>query len=286
MSLGDIQKAADEKGMALVDESKSSDDIESQFEDICIEADRLSRIIDPEEKPYESKYQSNEIMDKYRRDFLARKLVSFTGGKKQDYKLAGRFTALIDYRMAKNHMETEEPQSAEPRLADCLDFFFPHLVEKCYAIKEADEDEGEQKPAAVEDVTDGPDPFRTDEPEIKFDFSKWKDGGANIDELPHTLCPIRDESLMQYGNEIIDSLNHMGILWSNRSQINRAFCFLQAAKDAYERLLGARRAGKFAQNNSYRKETEQLHTLTLFYLAQLYGHLGQVGARDCGMEQK
>jgi hypothetical protein len=187
MSLGDIQKAADEKGMALVDDSQSQDDIESQFEDVCIEADRLSRIVDPEEKPYESKYKANEVMDKYRRDFLARKLVSFTGGKKSDYKVSGRFTALLDYRMAKNHMETEEPQSAEPRLADCLDFFFPGLVEKCYAVKEVlGEDDGvpvEDAPA-LEDVTD-----KEEEKKTIFDFAEWKESGADVDQLPHIRYP-------------------------------------------------------------------------------------------------
>jgi hypothetical protein len=278
-SVEDIQRVAKQKGMALVDDSENLDDTESKFEDIIIEADRLSNAVDDEKEPYKSKYAANELMEQARRDFLARKLVSFTNAKTLDYKLNGRFTALLDYRIAKNCMETEEPHNAEPRLLDCLDFFFPDMSDVYYKAVEQDGEHPETDPdtsvPAVEDVTDAEGEGSSSEAVAKFKFDEWMEAGATGAELPD--FDLRDPKLMPYANEVIDTLNHMGILWCNRTYTSRAFLFLKKAERMYEELLAARLAGKLKSTPSSRRQTESLHTHTLFYLAQLYAQLGHAG---------
>jgi hypothetical protein len=58
---------------------------------------------------------------------------------------------------------------------------------------------------------------------------------------------------------ILDVLNQLGILWFNRTQYMRAFCYFKAAESLYERAKSP------VLDTSY--------THTLFYLAQLFGHM-------------
>ena len=62
-SLEDVHKLASDKGMAVVDEQQTTDDLESRFHDVLIEADELSLKQDPETEPYKSKYAANKMME-------------------------------------------------------------------------------------------------------------------------------------------------------------------------------------------------------------------------------
>ena len=62
-SLEDVHKLASDKGMAVVDEQQTTDDLESRFHDVLIEADELSLKQDPETEPYKSKYAANRMME-------------------------------------------------------------------------------------------------------------------------------------------------------------------------------------------------------------------------------
>jgi hypothetical protein len=297
-SIEDIQRVAKSKNMAMVDDSVTNDENESKFEDICIEADRLSHAVDEEKEPYKSKYAANELMEQARRNFLATKLVSFTSAKNLEYKLNGKFTALLDYRIAKNCMETEEPHNAEPRLIDCLDFFFPDMSDAYYRAVEPNGEHPETEDArgaaradapAVEDVTDTAEDEASNsaEPAPRFKFGEWMEEGAMDGTLPD--FDMRDPKLMPYANEVVDTLNHMGILWCNRTYSSRSFLFLKKAERMYDEILAAlytaltmhcthcrydeilaaRLAGTLKSTPSSRRQTESLHTHTLFYLAQV-----------------
>ena len=146
-SLEDVHKLASAKGMAVVNDEAGTDELESQFHDVLIEADELSRKQDPEDEPYKSKYAANELMEKMHKQVLARKLVSQVNNKRADFSECGRMTALLDYRIGANCMNTEEPHRAQPRLEDALSFFMPDLIDKANAI--CDDDAGDEAKQAA-----------------------------------------------------------------------------------------------------------------------------------------
>lgn len=86
----------------------------------------------------------------------------------------------------------------------------------------------------------------------------------------------------------IQALNHLGVLWGNRGEQQKALECLLKAKAVYEShvalpppltdtewLLGDNADGEQPSEWEREKAFESHHTLTLFYLAQVYGHLDQ-----------
>jgi hypothetical protein len=78
----------------------------------------------------------------------------------------------------------------------------------------------------------------------------------------------------------VDALNHMGMLCSEREQHREALAHLVEAKALYERAaaLGASALAPpdlASCATPARARLERLHTHTLFYLAQVHGHLGE-----------
>ncbi|KAG8467503.1 hypothetical protein KFE25_000819 [Diacronema lutheri] len=76
----------------------------------------------------------------------------------------------------------------------------------------------------------------------------------------------------------VDALNHMGMLCSEREQPKQALAHLSEAKALYERA-SAPGASPLAPPDAAcalpaAERLERLHTLTLFYLAQVHAHLG------------
>lgn len=77
----------------------------------------------------------------------------------------------------------------------------------------------------------------------------------------------------------VHALNHMGMLCSEREEAAEALAHLREAKALYERATAAG-AEPLAPPDARcalpaRERLERLHTLTLFYLAQVHGHLGE-----------
>ena len=58
---------------------------------------------------------------------------------------------------------------------------------------------------------------------------------------------------LEFSNEVLDSLNQLGILWCNRAQFKRAQLYLHTAETVYSRTLDARKAGQVRASPSQRK---------------------------------
>mmetsp|Transcript_31830 Transcript_31830/g.79421 ORF Transcript_31830/g.79421 Transcript_31830/m.79421 type:complete len:689 (-) Transcript_31830:408-2474(-) len=77
----------------------------------------------------------------------------------------------------------------------------------------------------------------------------------------------------------VDALNHMGMLCSEREQQPQALAHLTEAKDLYEQAMATNDLGYLTPLDTAcatpaAERLERLHTHTLFYLAQVHGHLG------------
>lgn len=290
-SMADVQKFADDKGMAVVSDDTTTDDLESQFHDCVIEADELSAAADPETEPFKSKYKANEVMIAMHKQLLAQKLISQVNAKRVDHRECGRMVALLDYRIGANHMVTEEPHNAQVRLEDALNFFVPSLVDEAMAISEPREEGEEVEGAAEGAAEEGEEGDEADEPRV-VDVTEEEEAKERAAAAPPPAAPPApaasvfddggrlslSDSCVLHGEELVDTLNQLGILWSNRGETGRAFKFLQGAETAYAQLLEERKAGRARASPSQRKRLEALHTHTLFFLAQVAGHRGDAAA--------
>ncbi len=89
----------------------------------------------------------------------------------------------------------------------------------------------------------------------------------------------------------VQTYNQLGIVWGNRNEQQKALEVLLKAKAVYESHIslsppltsGEWLEGKSNSQDKREKEFENLHTLTLFYLAQVYGNLEQskISAQYC-----
>ena len=89
----------------------------------------------------------------------------------------------------------------------------------------------------------------------------------------------------------MQAYNQLGIIWGNRSEQQKSLEVLLKAKAVYESHIALSPPltstewleGKPVSQDKREKDFENLHTLTLFYLAQVYGNLGQakISAQYC-----
>ncbi|KAH9081407.1 hypothetical protein LEN26_021290 [Aphanomyces euteiches] len=83
---------------------------------------------------------------------------------------------------------------------------------------------------------------------------------ASLESLTSELPPFdTPESFDDQRADIMDLLNQLGILWFNRTSHGRAYCYFKTAESMF----------LFSSEPGMRPT----YTHTLFYLAQLYGHL-------------
>lgn len=136
----------------------------------------------------------------------------------------------------------EEPHHAQPALEEAGNFFFPELVKFTTDITSDDGLEGQV--GATEAVR-----------EI-------------LKEMPQVQVKNEHEEFLTY---VVELLNQLGVLWTNRSRLLRALCYLTAGQKLCDK---------------HKKQDEALaaaQTHTHFYLAQVYGSLGMAdeSARFC-----
>lgn len=91
-----------------------------------------------------------------------------------------------------------------------------------------------------------------------------------------------NETLPQRIIPMISALNQLGILWSQRNQASVSKTFLERAKDIYKEFLLLEKEPinmsklfhvEIVNEQEAKTVLEKLHTLTLYYLAQIYGTL-------------
>lgn len=155
----------------------------------------------------------------------------------QTTRLSPVETAIVASRLGIAFLSVDEPHHAQPALEEAATYFFPHLV--TFTITLADDD-----PA----------------PDVD-----WTDRVANVRKA---LPPLQVETpgLKEPDSQVyvLELLNHLGILWFNRSNLLRALCYLVSSQEWSRHAMQqpAPPAWLAAQTHAH------------FYLAQVYGRLG------------
>lgn len=106
-------------------------------------------------------------------------------------------------------------------------------------------------------------------------------GGKLLETCPRDLDGIA--SKVKTASVSIQALNQLGVLWGNRNEQQKALEFLLKAKAVYESHISLPPPitdsqwllGVDVSEEEREKVFENFHTLTLFYLAQVYGNLKQ-----------
>ncbi|KAL0479969.1 hypothetical protein AKO1_000662, partial [Acrasis kona] len=80
---------------------------------------------------------------------------------------------------------------------------------------------------------------------------------------------------IQYIHILADSYNYLGMLWTSRNEPKRSERYLRKAEEIYSYYKKCQDSEQGPKVTSERtiKRMEELHTLTTFYLAQVYGFL-------------
>lgn len=94
-------------------------------------------------------------------------------------------------------------------------------------------------------------------------------------------------SPLSFPAELIDALNQLGATRANREQYEQALIALLHAKQTYKDLKKDAESNPLPETRTkaWWEEVETLHTSTVFFMAQVYGHQGNsvLAARYCQM---
>ena len=212
------------------------------WDDTMAEADRLESSEADPKKPYEFKYKARDVLQLLRASLECDDLT--------DSKSSAKI-AVLDYRLGKNFLDTEETHDAETHLLRALKNLLPKTWDDALRAS--------------------------------------KDEDVDQQDLAHSLAN-QVETLPDHGffTETIDACNQTGILWTRRGQPKRAllaldmalvFCekvkgsFGEATTDSVEGTIEAN-PDQRAEATQMTAELESLNMHTLFYLAQVHSALG------------
>ncbi|XP_022198202.2 KIF-binding protein isoform X2 [Nilaparvata lugens] len=121
---------------------------------------------------------------------------------------------------------------------------------------------------------------------ISVDTEEWSNGE---EQLTNCLKLLEDNSMEP--NKILivlSAFNQLGILWSNRGDYEKSQNYLSSAEDLYRNYKNTcedrpkevgdlfSTVNKPPPQTKYDAPLEKLHTLTLYYLAQIHATLGNV----------
>ncbi|KAG3003019.1 hypothetical protein PC128_g13953 [Phytophthora cactorum] len=142
--------------------------------------------------------------------------------------------AIAAAKLGATFLAVEEPHNAQPALEEAGNFFFPELVQ---FTTEITSDDGSSGRSGAE-----------------------KEVSKVLKEIPEVEVKNEHEELVAY---VVELLNQLGVLWSNRSRLLRALCYLSASQKLCE---------MYEDQQSDELAAAQTHAH--FYLAQVYGSLG------------
>lgn len=254
MSMEDLMEGATKQGLVLVD-TEGKDALFEEYEEKMLDVERLLDIVDPDNKPYESKYKAREVLDQICKKLDASKAIATLENKKDYVRELSIRIAAVKVKTGSISWDCEEPHATQQELEQACSFYFPTL------LKEAEDAVGKRD-----------------------ELISYEDGKLAADIVPqfqdliHPELPIIPFSYM---NEALSCLNILGILWAGRGQPHKSLIYLHSSTSLYKQYTTTYPAAAAAQainappilTKSQRKEIENTYTHTLFYLAQAYGHL-------------
>ena len=208
------------------------------WQDTMDEVNRLEAVVADPKKPFESMYKARDVL----------KILKNSLAVDQDTKPENKIrTGVLNFRIGRNHLDTEETGDAEKHLALALTVLLPPLwvdqLEKARVLLNNDD----TKDSKEADIILTP---------LDFDITHAPTG----DYLPET----------------IDCLNHSGILWTRRGEVKRALLLLEMSHRLYKMVVVQLEKNETTEKNSpdVYKILNSLNMHTLFYLAQVHGALG------------
>lgn len=116
---------------------------------------------------------------------------------------------------------------------------------------------------------------------ISIDTEELSNGESHLNS---SLAIVEHDPTEPYFVSIsLNALNHLGILWSNRDDAEKSRHYLERSLKLYTEFAGTKqvpygfvdvfRASGERDGDEARRSLEKTHTLTLYYLAQIYGSL-------------
>jgi hypothetical protein len=249
-SLEDVLSQAKQKGLVVVNsEESSSEKWEKEMQKTFAEADRLCEIVDPETKPFDSKYKAREILDELLKNLEGSKAIATLEKKLSFIEDLRKFIAKVQLRIGTISWDCEEPHNAQTELESACKYYFPDLVSQIDSFV-SDKDET---------LTQGE----------ESDQNKLNEFVAEIENnfLPK-FTPLADLTIV---SDSMKCLNLLGILWAGRGQPLKSLCFLLSVSECYEDFQ--RKKDQSRENPISNEEIENTFTHNLFYLAQAFGNL-------------
>jgi hypothetical protein len=240
---------ATQKGLVLVD-SENHSKLLTDCEEAVAESDRLCDIVDSENRPFESKYKARELLDLVLRQCEAARTIAQLEKQRDWQQSLDEKIAALQLRIGSISWDCEEPHNAQKELEAACCFYYPSLV--------CDIDE------------------RVREKEETAGLREKTPSQPDYDPIALPVLPTLPIALT---GEALKTLNLLGILWAGRGQPYRSLLYLLLASECY-RILSltdtfspsvSQPAGADAVKSA---EVESAYTHNLFYLAQVYGHLG------------
>lgn len=247
---------ATSKGMYVVND-QAQDALFDEFDSVLEEVNTLCDTLDAVETPFKSKYEARKMLDTLVNKFDANKSIALL--EKQTAKITklNMYIGYIRTRLGIICWEVEEPHNAQVELEIAAEYYAPAFVQELNKLLKISGDKEEstqqEEEEQVRELKDGEDIDATEIP---------------ADELvpPIVRLPRKDVRI-----DAMKCLNMLGILWSGRGSLKKAIVYLKAAKLLYEESDKEERIKK---QFFFKGDIESVHTHNLYYLAQVYGHLG------------
>lgn len=222
---------ANQKGLTVVN-TEEVDELIEELVGKVREADGLCEIVDPENKPFDSKYKARDILDKFLQRLEATRTVSRLEGKTAIVDLLSEKIASLQVRVGSISWDCEEPQSAQKELDIACEYYFPGLVAEIL-----------EKVGSKDEIPAGED--------------------SVLPEYETFVLPTLPTQPKKAFVEALKCLNILGILWAGRGRPHRSLLYLLCSETLYKQQ---------PPSLSPQEEGENTYTHTLFYLAQAYGN--------------
>eukprot|EP00605_Chrysophyceae_sp_TOSAG23-4_P001540 GSChrysophyteH1.ASY1.ANO1.1688.1 assembled CDS len=243
-----IKAEAAAKGMMAVDQNSANGLIEDYDEKLAL-AMKLCDVVDPVEKPYDSKYKARKILDDLVNQLEATRTVSMMEGRRDTvYEMNWR-AAACQVKIGTICWEVDEPHHAQDELERAASYYSPGFVQ---SINDMVGDTGSENESSSQETS----------------------SRVSLSDPPEVSLP-RDSLVLCI--DAMQCLNMLGILWAGRGVVAKSFLYLVAANNLYERgkkHTDKLHAGSSSFDRRKARDMESVYTHNLFYLAQAYGHVG------------
>ena len=259
--MNEFLSGAAAQGLFAVDEG-THEKLEKEMVDILKEVDKLCEKVDPEATPFFSKYEARKMLDTLCNKLEATKTIANLEKKKDVMDKMDIHIASLKVRLGTISWECEEPHNAQTDLESAAEYYFPGFVEqiKIAASSKVSSSVAVPVPESAEEGA------MADSTEFEPESMETIRGAVlEPPEVPH--CNV-DEKIA----DAMKCLNMLGILWAGRAQVRKSLLYLLAAKTLYTKAS----ENVSVLSASHRQDLESTCTHNFFYLAQAYGHVGDV----------